>query len=274
MVIKMDFVLPQIISIGIYNSQIAQKGRAVSINRKTALFEIEIPIEAGGVSYIDSQYMQISPDMLICAKPGQTRHTKFPFKCYYIHMSLNNGVLFDSLIHMPSFIKTDKYDIYCEIFKKLCKFYDSGLDSDKIIVYSLIFELIYRLIGDSGRLLSPNNIKNSNYTSIENTIRYIKNNLNSDLSLKTVAAYSGFSPIYFHNLFKAFTGKTLRDYVEEMRVKKAADMIVSTNYTLTQIAYECGFSSQSYFSYAFRRRMKLTPREYGRAVFERYETEK
>ena len=73
------------------------------------------------------------------------------------------------------------------------------------------------------------------------------------------------------NCFRSATGRTLRDYVEEVRIKRAVALLVSTDYTLTKIAFECGFSSQSYFSYAFRRRMGRTPREYARELQSRYE---
>ena len=80
-----------------------------------------------------------------------------------------------------------------------------------------------------------------------------------------------FSPIHFHNTFKRTVGKTLRDYIEEQRIKKATDLLLTTNYSFTQIAYECGFSSQSYFSYVFKRRMNLAPREYAKKMHRRYE---
>ena len=72
-------------------------------------------------------------------------------------------------------------------------------------------------------------------------------------------------------LCKTRTGKTLRDYVEEQRIKKSINMLLTTNFSLTQIAYECGFSSQSYFSYVFKRRMKVTPREYTKEIHSKYE---
>ena len=75
----------------------------------------------------------------------------------------------------------------------------------------------------------------------------------------------------FHNTFKTAVGKTLRDYIEEQRIKKATNLLLTTNYSLTQIAYECGFSSQSYFSYVFKRRMKKTPREYAKEIYMSYE---
>lgn len=265
----MDSSLPEIISIGIYNSSLAARGKAVTPNRKTSMFEIEIPIEKGGTSYIDNEEMPIEPDMIICAKPGQTRHTRVPFRCYYIHMILKEGTLFSALLDMPSFIKTDKKEFYLKIFKKLCKYYDTALENDEIILHSLILELIYNLISDSKKQ-QFNAAGGGSRRVIEAVIKYIKDNLTADLSLEAVSAYAGFSPIHFHNCFKAATGMTLRSYVENQRIKKAANMLVTTNSTLAVIAYECGFSSQSYFSFAFKRKMGLSPREYAKTVFNRY----
>ena len=47
-------------------------------------------------------------------------------------------------------------------------------------------------------------------------------------------------------------------------------MIVETDHTITQIAYECGFSSQSYFNYVFKRKIKITPKQYAKEAFEQY----
>ena len=267
----MNIVLPEIISVGIYQSQFAAKNKAVSKNRKATMFEIEIPIEKGGTSYIDAEEAAIAQDLVICAKPGQTRHTRFPFKCYYIHMILKEGVLYDMLMKAPSFIKTDKYDKYVDIYKKLCNYYDSGIKEDEIILQGLILQIVHTISRDLKKAEINNNRNGSNYSSIEKAIKYIGENLSSALSLEAVSAYVGLSPIHFHNSFKYATGKTLRTYVEERRIKMAADMLITTDHTLTKIAYDCGFSSQSYFSYAFKRKMKLTPREYAKKIFSQYE---
>lgn len=268
----MEIFLPEIVAIGIYDTQVAVNGRTVTKNRKTTMFEIELPINNGGVSYINSEKMQISPNTVICAKPGQTRHTKLPYKCYYIHMILKNDTLYKTLTDIPSFIEIKRTEEYKEIFKKLCKYYDSQLETDIIIIHSLILKLIHKLYSDSKKQFYREKMKNNNYKIIEDAINYIKNNLTSDLSLATVASHLSLSPIHFHNCFKVGTGKTLREYVEEQRIKKAVNLLVTTNATLTEISYECGFSSQSYFSYAFKRKMKMTPREYVKEIYRRYDT--
>lgn len=267
----MNIVLPDIVSAGIYNSSLAAKNKFISKNRKATMFEIEIPIEKGGTSYIDAEEAAITEDLVICAKPGQTRHTKFPFKCYYIHMILKEGALYDMLMKTPSFMKTDKQDKYIEIYKKLCRYYDSGIKEDEIILQGLILELVHTIRRDSKKAEINSTKNGSNYKVIEKAIKYINENLSSDLSLEKVSAYVGLSPIHFHSSFKCAIGKTLRTYVEEKRIKMASDMLITTDCTLTKIAYDCGFSSQSYFSYAFKRKMKLTPREYARKIFSQYE---
>ncbi len=266
----MEIILPEIVSAGIYNSEIAVKNKSITKNRKTTMFEIEIPIEDGGISYIDSAETPIQTDIIICAKPGQMRHTKLPFKCHYIHMIINEGALYDTLIETPDFIKTKEKKKYLTLFKKISKCFDTGLSGDEIMLQGTVLELIATLERDSAMIKHNHDMKSNNRDVIENTIRYIKENLTSDLSLSAVSEFAGFSPIHFHNCFKTSTGKTLRDYVEEQRIKKAVNMLISTNKTLTEIAYLCGFSSQSYFSFAFKRRMKMTPREYALKVSERY----
>ena len=110
--------------------------------------------------------------------------------------------------------------------------------------------------------------KSNNREIIEKTVEYINNNLSSDLSLNKLASEDKFSPIYFHKLFKTSVGKPLHSYIEDRRIKKAEELLLSTDMTLSEIAYECGFSSQSYFNYIFKRKKGLTPRDYTKGVLE------
>ncbi len=263
--------LPEIISIGIYHSRKMVRNTKTSKKRTTAMFEIEIPIEKGGISYIDENVMAITPEMIICAKPGQVRHTKFPFKCYYIHMNVKKGLIYDTLMNMPDFLPTENHAYYKDIFVKLCKYNDSANPHSEIIIQSLILELIYSINREARKQVAYADTKQTNHLMLEKVLKYIKENLSHELTLETVAEVAHLSPIHFHNCFKVAVGKTLRDYVEEQRIKKAIHLLVSTDYSLTEIALECGFSSQSYFSYVFKRRMHTTPRNYMRNMYNQYE---
>lgn len=261
--------LPQIVAAGIFNSGDQIKNRVISKNRKTTMFEIEIPLEEGGISYIDTNFMPITPNMLICVKPGQTRHTRLPFVCYYIHMIVYEGPLYDILMETPDFFETEKWEEYREIFARIRKHYINPARSEELMLQSLVLELVYKIGKENAKRIKERSSANS--LLIDNAIDYVKTHLTEDLSLEAVSKIMSLSPIHFHNTFKAATGKTLREFVEEQRIKKAANLLITTNDSLTKIAFECGFSSQSYFSYTFKRRMKKTPREYTKEIFSKYE---
>ncbi|MBR5527924.1 MAG: helix-turn-helix transcriptional regulator [Clostridia bacterium] len=264
-------ILPEIISAGIYDSRFVVKNLKESAPRKTSFFEIELPLENGGVSYIDSGSALITPDILICTKPGQIRHTKFPYRCYYLHVKLEKGILYDIVSSWPCFVNTSKSDKYQETYSKIVRHYNSDNENEIIILQSLVLELIYTLQNDLAKNVSANSKKNSGYVTIKLACEYIKTHLSSELSLGNVSEVMHLSPVHFHNKFKSVTGKTLREYIENQRLKKSVELLLTTDYSLTQIAFECGFSSQSYFNYVFKKRMNKTPREYVKEFYSKYE---
>lgn len=256
-------ILPNIIEIGIFNSKLTPTIGTVSKDRKVDRFEIELPLEEGGIAYIDSNSFPISPNTIVAVKPNQIRHTKFPLKCYYVHLTLPKGQLYDILSNTPDFLTTNKHKTYEKIFTKLLKHYNPVFQkpNEEIIVQSLILELIYTISNEIATEYNTNKSSN-NVLLIENTYKYIKEHLTEDLQLEKIANEMSLSPIYFHKKFKDATGKTLHAYIEEQRLKKAINLLQTTDYTLSKIAYDCGFSSQSYFNYVFKRAMKQTPRQF------------
>jgi AraC-like DNA-binding protein len=269
-----NITLPDIVAAGIYNAQVVYKGRSSSPNRKTTMFEIELPIESGGTSFINDTSHRIDESTVICAKPGQIRHTKLPFMCYYVHLIVCEGVLLDILSALPDFIELSDASSIKKLFVDLCAIHNSTDSKKDVLTQSLLLKLIYTLDKKAAFSKDVYRPKPSNRMVIEETIHYIKRNLSAELTLKSLSERVNFSQIYFHKLFKSSTGKNLREYIEEQRIKAAIELLTSTSKTLTQIAYECGFSSQSYFSYAFKRRMKITPRELVKKLHMEYEIAK
>ena len=263
-------ILPQVVAIGIYNAQAVYKNKTITVNRKTSMFEIELPIGNGGVSYIDDTSHLISENVIICAKPGQTRHTKLPFRCYYLHLIINEGQLFDMLSCMPNYVEIENTSHIKDIFNSLCNYFNMQNSENDVLIQSLILKLLHNLFKGSSLQKGQARTKN-NRKIIEKTIEYINENLTSDLCLEKLSDLFGYTSIYFHKLFKAATGKTLHDYVEDQRIRKAIDLMLSTDKALTQIAYDSGFSSQAYFSYAFKKKKGQPPREYIKQILLDYE---
>lgn len=72
----------------------------------------------------------------------------------------------------------------------------------------------------------------------------------------------GISHFHFDRAFKQTTGKTPRDYIAKRKIDRSLDLLRTTNQSLTDIALECGFSSSSHFSVAFKRAFGVGPAEF------------
>jgi AraC family transcriptional regulator len=88
---------------------------------------------------------------------------------------------------------------------------------------------------------------------INRVIDYIELNIEKDLTLETLADVACFSRFHFHRIFGAIVGETLNQFIQRIRVEKAASKLMhNPKKSITQIALECGFSSSATFARAFK----------------------
>jgi two-component system response regulator YesN len=92
--------------------------------------------------------------------------------------------------------------------------------------------------------------------------RYIDKNLSGDLSLTRLGEVVALNPVYLSRVYKQCTGENLSDYVLQLRVSKAKELITKSNGKMQDIAAEVGFDSPSYFTKCFKKITTLTPQEY------------
>ena len=92
--------------------------------------------------------------------------------------------------------------------------------------------------------------------------RYINTNILGKISLEEVATYLGMNRTYFCMFFKRHYGKGFADYLNDLRIDKAASLLLQGDRTIAEIAGECGFKTVPYFTRAFKRSKGLTPGEY------------
>jgi AraC family transcriptional regulator len=101
---------------------------------------------------------------------------------------------------------------------------------------------------------------------LRQTINYINEHLDQNLTLAEIAAAVGMSPNYFASLFKQSTGLTPHQYVMKCRIDKAKQLLHHQELTLVEICQEVGFTSQSHFTRVFRQQAKTTPKAYRDAL--------
>ncbi len=101
---------------------------------------------------------------------------------------------------------------------------------------------------------------------IDDTIAYITEHLQEELSLEQLARQASLSPFYFSRLFKKETGYSPHEYVIQARVNAAKYFLQSARLSQKDICYSCGFSSESSFCTTFKKSTGLTPSQYRKNV--------
>jgi AraC family transcriptional regulator len=95
--------------------------------------------------------------------------------------------------------------------------------------------------------------------------KYIRERLGEDLALTELATFVQLGPRQFSELFRNAFGITPHRYVVNQRLDEAARRLASSSLEIAEISLALGFSSQSHFAAAFRKRFGETPRQYALA---------
>lgn len=93
-------------------------------------------------------------------------------------------------------------------------------------------------------------------------VAFMEDNLGEPLDRDSVARAAGLSGSHFSRLIRERTGRTFTDLMAQYRVDRAKAMLRRTDKSIVQIAMECGFEDQSYFSRVFKRYTGSAPRAY------------
>lgn len=98
-------------------------------------------------------------------------------------------------------------------------------------------------------------------------VRYIIEHLGDpELSNGVLAKECGFSEVYLRKLFNRYQGTTPRQYIIDLRLKKAKELLTDSRLRISEVAERCGFSSVYHFSRAFHASVGMPAREYSRQM--------
>ena len=98
--------------------------------------------------------------------------------------------------------------------------------------------------------------------------QYVNDHYSEDLRLESLASLAGMTPPAFSRFFKMRTGRTLSDYIIDIRLGNAARLLVDTTQNVSEICYSCGFNNLSNFNRIFKAKRGYTPRDF-RALFKK-----
>lgn len=152
---------------------------------------------------------------------------------------------------------------------------EAGLDTETAFILSdyyinlideatnntVVENLEYKMLNDFVKVLKK--YKEYVYNSLINrVIQYIKKNIENDLSLEEISSFVNVHPNYLSSTFKKEVGKTLTEYINELKINAIKQYINHTNLSIREISYTFNFNHVPYFYRFFKKHTGLTPKEY------------
>ena len=98
--------------------------------------------------------------------------------------------------------------------------------------------------------------------AIKIAVRYVGRNYYQGLSAQDVAKVVELSPTYFSNLFVQYVGMNFKQYLTQVRIQKAKNLLINTNLKVYEISYQVGYSNSFYFNRVFKKNTGATPSEF------------
>lgn len=118
--------------------------------------------------------------------------------------------------------------------------------------------MLYKLLSET---VTPRKLTSA-YITLEKSIAYINENLRSKITVKQLADICSISENYYRRLFKAEFGVSPIEYINNKRILTAKEMLLSGYFSVSEAAYECGFSEPRYFNAVFKKYVGMSPTQF------------
>lgn len=170
---------------------------------------------------------------------------------------------------VPSFFFTDPllYQLGVELTNEL----RSANPFGPLYVDSLTNTLMLYLLRhySTGRVAGDLSSSRLTLAQLRMVDEYIHAHLDQKISLADLANCVHLSVPHFERMFRATTSRPPYRYVLELRIEQARILLESTHLSLAEVAYRCGFSSQSHFTTHFTRQIGISPARFARSAHAR-----
>lgn len=166
--------------------------------------------------------------------------------------------------HFHNILSCDRFEEIISFFKEIFSDYDSSTNEDSrdIFYASVLMNIFSILIGEHEEEATRESMSDKE-ANVAKIIQYFKANYtNPNLSVNDAAKKLFFSPAYLTRLFKEVTGVAPSQYIIDLRMREACDLLTKHSLSILKIASAVGYKNQFYFSKEFKRYYSVPPSRY------------
>lgn len=151
-----------------------------------------------------------------------------------------------------------------KLYRNIIKQAKNSSISSYILVKSYLYQLIALFYEDDRLIRKKEAVENDSYqiSNVKKVLSYIHEFYGRKIQTKEMADLVGMNPQYFCRYFKKLIGKTPTEYINEVRIEKAAEYLKETEMRILDIALSCGYDNTGYFIKRFTEAKHMTPSAY------------
>ena len=222
------------------------------------------------ISLDDEQYSLGKGDVLLIR--GGMLHGGEPENCIYECLVFDLYGIFRTLEMVKPYLRPFYRQTYlprnteaAAIFGELLGAFSSGNGCPELETVAGLSRL-FAWIRSSGQyeVQQPQAEAASTTDRIKPVLEYIETHYNVAVSLEDLAGVAGMNPKYFCRVFRSLTHHSPVEYLYFYRIEQAAQMLDSTDLSVTEVGNRCGFWESSYFTKVFKKYKATTPAAYRR----------
>lgn len=211
---------------------------------------------------IGEETLSLPIGSLLCVRPGESYTVQLPCSAYYVLLEVTSEAQEAYLNTWPRSLVLCDPDGCAELMRNVAMAEQEGKIRQLIASVMLLSEMLEqecRIQQEASRVPTEKTRE-----TIRRGMEYMDQHFREKCTLNEVAAHVGRSAIYFHDTFEEVTGESPYEYITRLRLNEAKRLLVFTNEEPAEIAVRCGYGSQSYFNYVFKKATGVTPLTYRR----------
>lgn len=229
-------------------------------------------LEGHGWIELDQEKHELIPNSYFII-PRHTPHRygakeEDPWSIYWVHFTGDKATHFfkkyelrDIAKKKPAAIQISFEERRINYFNGMISLLESGYSNEiieyvNISLWQLLASFVYN--GFFSEVRHQNNVTDI----VDTAIKYMKDNLDSSISVEELANHLNYSNSYLYSLFKEETGYSPIYYFNHLKIQKACQYLSFTHMSIKEISYKLGFNDPFYFSRLFKKLMELSPSEY------------
>lgn len=241
--------------------------------------EIIMPIKSQYTVVTQREEIVLNPYDILFIPAGEVHSLKAPKEgarliCLFDYAAISNLKTFSSLTPFLSQVTVLRYDetspVYVReynLIHQIMMEYITQNSFFELVIYARLLSFFvalgrYKMLGDKDYAKADSNRQKELSKKLAIAFEYIDAHYTEDVCLDDVAFVAGFSKFHFSRLFKQCSGQNLHEYLCFKRIKASEILLLKPELSITEIAFQSGFSSLSTFNRIFKSINNCSPTEY------------